>query len=71
MIIRLDLTRRQLSYIVAAMRWRLRTGDITETIRDPEKGWGFKRAIAHEYTERCDLLAMLDKTFNDAVGARR
>lgn len=67
MIIKLDLTKRQLSYLIAAMSWRLRTDDITESINDPEKSWGFKRVLAHEFAERCDLLAMLDKTFNAAT----
>lgn len=66
MIIKLDITKRQLGFLIAAMSWRLRTDDITEIIRDPENSWSFKRAIAHEYAERCDLLAMLDKTFNSA-----
>ena len=67
MIIKLDITKRQLGFLIAAMSWRLRTDDITEIIRDPENSWSFKRAIAHEYAERCDLLAMLDKTFNSAI----
>ncbi len=67
MTIKLDLTIRQLSYLIAAMSWRLRTDDITEIIRDPEKGWGFKSGLAHEFAERCDLLAMLDKTFNSST----
>ena len=67
MIIKLDLTKRQLSYLIAAMSWRLRTDDMMESINDPEKSWGFKRVLAHEFAERCDLLAMLDKTFNSAT----
>lgn len=67
MIIKLDLTIRQLSYLIAAMSWRLRTDDITEIIRDHEKGWGFKSGLAHEFAERCDLLAMLETTFNSAT----
>lgn len=66
MIIKLDLTKRQLSYIIAAMSWRLRTDDITKIISDPENGWSFKRAVAHEFAERCDLLAMLEKLFDSA-----
>lgn len=64
MIIRLELTKRQLSYIIAAMSWRLRTDDIIKIISDPENGWSFKRAVAREFAGRCDLLAMLENTFN-------
>lgn len=67
MIIKLDVTKRQLSYLIAAMSWRLRMDDMMESINDPEKSWGFKRVLAHEFAERCDLLAMLDKTFNSAT----
>lgn len=67
MIIKLEITKRQLSYLVAAMSWHLRTDDIMESINDPEKSWGFKRVLAHEFAERCDLLAMLDRTFDSAT----
>lgn len=67
MIIKLELTKRQLSYIIAAMSWRLRMDDIIKIISDPENGWSFKRAVAHEFAERCDLLAMLENTFNSAT----
>lgn len=67
MTIRLDLTKRQLSYIVAAMSWHLRKDDITKTIRDPENGWSFKISVAREFAERCELLAMLDRTFNSSM----
>lgn len=67
MIIKLDVTKRQLSYIIAAMNWRLRTDDITKIIRDPDNGWSFKIAVAREYAERCELLAMLEKIFNSAT----
>lgn len=64
MIIKLDITKRQLSYIIAAMNYRLRTDDITKTISDPDNSWSFKTAVAYEYAQRCELLAMLERTFN-------
>lgn len=66
MIIKLDLTKRQLRYIIAAMSLSLRTEDIKELVSNPETTWDFKARIIQEYAQRCELLAMLDKTFNYA-----
>lgn len=67
MIIKLDVTKKQLGYLITAMSWRLPTDDMMESINDPEKSWGFKSALAHEFAERCDLLAMLARTFDSAM----
>lgn len=67
MIIRLEITKAQLGILIAAMTWRLRTDNVTEIIRNTEGSWDFKAAIAYEFAQRCEVLAMLEKAFNSAM----
>ena len=64
MTIQLDVTKRQLSFIIAAMSRDLRTDDVMEIIRGHENSWSSKALRMREFAERCELLAMLDRTFN-------
>lgn len=66
MNINLDLTKRQLSFIIAAMSRDLRTDDVMEIIRGHENSWTSKALRMREFAERGELLAMLDRTFNAA-----
>ena len=66
MIIRLDVTKKQLGYIVAAMSRHLRSENFEEILSNPEARWSFKAMLMREFAERCELLAMLDKTFDSA-----
>lgn len=64
MIIRLDVTKKQLGFLIAAMSSHLRTEDVKGLLRNPETTWDFKAMVVQEYAQRCELLAMLDRTFN-------
>lgn len=66
MIIRLDVTKKQLGFLIAAMSRHLRTEDVKGLLRNPETTWDFKARVVQEYAQRCELLAMLDRTFNSS-----
>lgn len=66
MIIRLDVTKKQLGFLIAAMSRHLQTEDVKGLLRNPETTWNFKAMVVQEYAQRCELLAMLDRTFNSA-----
>lgn len=67
MIIKLDITKRQLGFLIAAVSSHLRTEDVKGLLRNPETTWNFKAMVVQEYAQRCELLAMLDRTFNSLM----
>lgn len=67
MIIRLDVTKKQLGFLIAAMSSHLKAEDVKGLLRNPETTWNFKARVVQEYAQRCELLAMLDRTFNSSM----
>ena len=66
MIIRLDVTKKQLGYIIDAMSRDLQTRNLEEILNNPEIRWSLKAMLTSEFAERCELLTMLDKIFDYA-----
>jgi hypothetical protein len=66
MNIKLDITKRQLAYLISAMSKCLRMEDVKDLLNNPEVTWKSKSTIVRDCAERCELLAMLDRTFDTA-----